>query len=50
VVALRIRQSSLNFNHTFADPQLLLIERAVKAGIGQWDFAYLYEVLKQGAE
>jgi 3-hydroxyisobutyrate dehydrogenase-like beta-hydroxyacid dehydrogenase len=37
-------------NHTFADPQLQLIERAVKAGKGQWDFAYLYEVLKQGAE
>jgi hypothetical protein len=37
-------------NHTFADPQLLLIERAVKAGKGRWDFAYLYEVLKQGAD
>ena len=36
-------------NHSFADPQLRLIERAVKAGKGQWDFAYLYEVLKQGA-
>ena len=37
-------------NHSFADPQLRLIERAVKAGKGQWDFAYLYEVLKQGAD
>jgi 3-hydroxyisobutyrate dehydrogenase-like beta-hydroxyacid dehydrogenase len=37
-------------DHTFADPQLLLIERAVKGGKGQWDFAYLYEVLKQGAD
>ena len=37
-------------NHTFSDPQLRLIERAVKAGKGQWDFAYLYEVLKQGAD
>ena len=37
-------------NHTFADPQLRLIEQAVKAGKGQWDLAYLYEVLKQGAE
>jgi 3-hydroxyisobutyrate dehydrogenase-like beta-hydroxyacid dehydrogenase len=37
-------------NHTFADPQLRLIERAVKAGKGQYDFAYLYEVLKQGAD
>jgi len=37
-------------NHTFADPQLLLIERAVKAGKGQLDLAYLYEVLKQGGD
>jgi len=37
-------------NHTLADPQLLLIERAVKAGKGQWDLAYLYEVLKHGAD
>ena len=37
-------------NHTFADPQLRLIERAVKAGKGQLDLAYLYEVLKQGAD
>jgi len=37
-------------NHTFADPQLQLIERAVKAGKGQSDIAYLYEVLKQGAD
>jgi len=37
-------------NHTFADPQLGLIERAVKAGKGQMDLAYLYEVLKQGAD
>ena len=37
-------------NHTFADPQLRLIERAVKAGKGKLDLAYLYEVLKQGAD
>jgi 3-hydroxyisobutyrate dehydrogenase-like beta-hydroxyacid dehydrogenase len=37
-------------NHTLADSQLRLIERAVKAGKGQCDFAYLYEVLKQGAD
>jgi 3-hydroxyisobutyrate dehydrogenase-like beta-hydroxyacid dehydrogenase len=37
-------------NHTFADPQLRLIERAVKAGEGHLDLAYLYEVLKQGAD
>lgn len=37
-------------DHTFADPQLRLIDRAVKAGKGQLDFAYLYEVLKQGAD
>jgi len=27
----------------------LLIEKAIKAGMGQADFAYLYEVLKKGA-
>jgi len=37
-------------NHTFADPQLRLIERAIKAGKGQMDLAYLYEVLKQDAD
>jgi 3-hydroxyisobutyrate dehydrogenase-like beta-hydroxyacid dehydrogenase len=37
-------------NHTFADPQLALIEQAVKAGKGHLDFAYLYEVLKEGAD
>jgi len=37
-------------NHTFADPQLRLIERAVNAGKGQMDLAYLYEVLKRGAD
>jgi 3-hydroxyisobutyrate dehydrogenase-like beta-hydroxyacid dehydrogenase len=37
-------------NHTFADPQLRLIERAVKGGKGHLDLAYLYEVLKQGAD
>jgi hypothetical protein len=36
-------------NHTFADPQLRLIERAVASGKGQMDFAYLYEILKQDA-
>jgi 3-hydroxyisobutyrate dehydrogenase-like beta-hydroxyacid dehydrogenase len=35
-------------DHSFADPQLRLIDRAAKAGKGQYDFAYLYEVLKQG--
>jgi len=37
-------------DHTCADPQLRLIERAAKAGKGQLDFAYLYEVLKRGAD
>lgn len=37
-------------DHSFADPQLRLIERAVKAGKGQMDLAYLYEVVKQGTE
>ena len=35
-------------DHSFADPQLLLIDKAIKAGKGQADFAYLYEVLKAG--
>ena len=35
-------------DHSIADPQLLLIEKAVKAGKGQADLAYLYEVLKRG--
>jgi len=37
-------------NHTFADPQLRLMEKAINAGKGQLDFAYLYEVLKQPAD
>jgi hypothetical protein len=36
-------------DHTIADPQLLLIEKAVAAGKGQADFAYLYEVLKRSS-
>lgn len=36
-------------DHSIADPQLLLIEKAVKAGKGQADFAYLYEVLKKSS-
>jgi len=35
-------------DHSFADPQLRLMERAIKAGKGEMDLAYLYEVLKQG--
>jgi hypothetical protein len=34
-------------DHSFADPQLSLIEKAIKTGRGQADFAYLYEVLKK---
>ncbi len=34
-------------DHSIADPQLSLIGKAVKAGKGQADFAYLYEVLKK---
>ena len=37
-------------DHSFADPQLLLMEKAVKAGRGQSDFAYLYEVLRRGSD
>jgi 3-hydroxyisobutyrate dehydrogenase-like beta-hydroxyacid dehydrogenase len=36
-------------DHGIADPQLLLIEKAVKTGKGQADFAYLYEVLKKSS-
>lgn len=36
-------------DHSFADPQLLLMEKAIKAGKGQSDFAYLYEVLRRGS-
>jgi len=34
-------------DHSFADPQLSLIKKAIKDGKGQADFAYLYEVLKK---
>jgi 3-hydroxyisobutyrate dehydrogenase-like beta-hydroxyacid dehydrogenase len=34
-------------DHSFADPQLQLMEKAIKAGKGESDFAYLYEVLKK---
>lgn len=36
-------------DHSIADPLLSLIEKAVKGGEGQADFAYLYEVLKKGS-
>jgi len=35
-------------DHSIADAQLSLFDRAIKAGKGQADFAYLYEVLKAG--
>jgi 3-hydroxyisobutyrate dehydrogenase-like beta-hydroxyacid dehydrogenase len=34
-------------DHSFADPQLSMIEKAIQTGRGQADFAYLYEVLKK---
>ena len=37
-------------HHALAGPQFRLIERAVNAGKGECDLAYLYELLKQGAE
>jgi 3-hydroxyisobutyrate dehydrogenase-like beta-hydroxyacid dehydrogenase len=37
------------FDHSIADPLLLLIEKAAKAGQGQADFAYLYEILKKNS-
>lgn len=35
-------------DHSFADPQLSLIDKAIKAGKGQADFAYLYKIMKKG--
>jgi len=37
-------------SQTFAGPLLSLMERAINSGKGHCDFAYLYEVLKQGAD
>lgn len=34
-------------DHSIADAQLSLLNRAIKAGKGQADFAYLYEVLRK---
>lgn len=34
-------------DHSFVDPQLSLMEKAIKSGKGDADFAYLYEVLKK---
>lgn len=34
-------------DHSMITPQLALFEKAIKAGKGQSDFAYLYEVLKE---
>jgi 3-hydroxyisobutyrate dehydrogenase-like beta-hydroxyacid dehydrogenase len=36
-------------DHSFADPQLSLINKAIKAGKGKADFAYLYEIMKKGS-
>jgi len=36
-------------DHSLADPQLSLCKKAIKAGKGQADFAYLYEVLKKAS-
>ena len=36
-------------DHSMITPQLLLFEKAIKAGNRQSDFAYFYEVLKRGA-
>lgn len=36
-------------DHSFVDPQLSLMEKAIKAGKGQADLAYLFEVLKKGS-
>jgi NAD binding domain of 6-phosphogluconate dehydrogenase len=34
-------------DHSLVDPQLSLMDKAVKAGKGHADFAYLYELLKK---
>ena len=36
-------------DHSLADAQLALCEKAIKAGKSQADFSYLYEVLKKGS-
>ncbi len=36
-------------DHTIADAQLLIFEKAIRAGKGQSDIAYLYEVLGKGS-
>ena len=36
-------------DHSMITPQLVLFERAIKAGKGQSDFSYFYEVLKGGS-
>ncbi|HEX8816689.1 MAG TPA: NAD(P)-binding domain-containing protein [Terriglobales bacterium] len=33
-------------DHSFADPQLALMDKAIKSGKGEADFSYLYEVIK----
>lgn len=37
-------------DHSVADAQLSLFDKAIKAGKGQADFAYLYEVLRKGSD
>ncbi|HEY3930457.1 MAG TPA: NAD(P)-binding domain-containing protein [Candidatus Koribacter sp.] len=41
--------SAHGVDHSFVEPQLRLMEKAIKAGKGQFDFSYLYEVLKNRA-
>jgi 3-hydroxyisobutyrate dehydrogenase-like beta-hydroxyacid dehydrogenase len=36
-------------NHSFADPQLALMDKAIRAGKGHVDFAYLYEIMKKSS-
>jgi hypothetical protein len=37
-------------DHSFADPQLSLIDKAIKAGKGHAGFAYLYEIMKKSSD
>lgn len=37
-------------DHSFVDPQLSLINKAIKAGKGHTDFAYLYKIMKNASD
>jgi hypothetical protein len=37
-------------DHSFANPQLALIDKPIKAGKGHADFAYFYEIMKKSSD